>query len=145
MMKTRRPPVPLEDITRKLDSDFFAGRWARATDRQRELLRVIAELPNCDAAFTVQEIVENPINRETLKSFGSSHVNQMLSALSDAGLVSKNRHGKYSLAVPVWSKYSSCPLTHTRTSLQSRVHDKSGSVDPLLGSRLHASLYICER
>ena len=95
------PPVPLEDITRKLDSDFFAGRWARATDRQRELLRVIAELPNCDAEFTVQEIVEHPINRETFKSFGGSQVNQMLVALSDSGLVYKNRHGKYSLAVPL--------------------------------------------
>ena len=30
--------VPLEEITRKLDTDFFAGRWSRATDRQRELL-----------------------------------------------------------------------------------------------------------
>jgi hypothetical protein len=100
-MGNEPPPVPLEDITRKLDSDFFAGRWARATDRQRELLRVIAELPNCDAEFTVQEIVEHPINKETLKSFGGSHVNQMLVALSDSGLVYKNRHGKYSLAVPL--------------------------------------------
>lgn len=95
------PPVPLEDITRKLDSDFFAGRWARATDRQRELLRLIAELPTCDSEFTVQEIVEHPGNRTTLKSFGSSHVNQMLAVLSDSGLVYKNRHGKYSLAVPL--------------------------------------------
>ncbi|MGC1905847.1 MAG: AAA family ATPase [Candidatus Acidiferrum sp.] len=100
-MGKQPPPVPLEDITRKLDSDFFAGRWARATDRQRELLRVIAELPNCDAEFTVQEIVEHPINKEHLKSFGSSHTNQMLSALSDAGLIYKNRHGKYSFAVPL--------------------------------------------
>ena len=34
--------IPVPDIVRKLDSDFFAGRWARATDRQRELLMVIA-------------------------------------------------------------------------------------------------------
>jgi hypothetical protein len=95
------PPVPLGDITRKLDSDFFAGRWARATDRQRELLRVIAELPNCDGEFTVQEITEHPMNQEPDKSFSGSHVNQMLSVLSDAGLVYKNRHGKYSLAVPL--------------------------------------------
>jgi hypothetical protein len=30
-------------------------------------------------------------------------------------------------------KFSSCPLPHARTSLQAQVHDKSGSVDPLLG------------
>ena len=29
-------PVPMVEITRKLDKDFFAGRWGRATDRQRE-------------------------------------------------------------------------------------------------------------
>jgi hypothetical protein len=95
------PPVPLDEITRKLDTDFFSGRWARATDRQRELLRVIAELPNCDGEFTVQEITEHPSNQEPDKSFSGSHVNQILSALSDAGLVYKNRHGKYSLAVPL--------------------------------------------
>jgi hypothetical protein len=95
------PPVPLDDITRKLDSDFFAGRWARATDRQRELLRVISELPNSDGEFAVQEIIEHPSNQTPDKSFSSSHVNQMLVVLSDAGLVYKNRHGKYSLAVPL--------------------------------------------
>ena len=92
--------VPLEAIGRKLDSDFFAGRWTRATDRQRELLTVIAHLPNCDSEFTVQEVVE--VSRERLKKpFSSSHVNQLLVSLSDAGLVYKNRHGKYSFAVPL--------------------------------------------
>src|SRR5439155_24579416 len=38
--------VPIPDITRKLDNNFFAGRWARATDRQRELLTVVANLEN---------------------------------------------------------------------------------------------------
>ena len=92
--------VPQEAIRRKLDSDFFAGRWARATDRQRELLMVIAHLPNCDSEFTLQEVVE--VSRELLKKpFSSSHVNQLLVSLSDAGLVYKNRHGKYSFAVPL--------------------------------------------
>jgi hypothetical protein len=101
------PPVPLDDITRKLDSDFFAGRWARATDRQRQLLRVIAQLPNCDREFTVQEIVEHPSNKIPGNSFSGSHVNQMLVALSDAGLVYKNRHGRYSLAVPLLGDFIS--------------------------------------
>jgi len=96
--------VPAESIIRKLDTDFFAGRWARATDRQRELLSVIAQLPNSEAEFTVQEIVE--LSRSLLEnSFSNSHANQMLSTLSDAGLVYKNRHGKYSFAVPLFGQF----------------------------------------
>jgi hypothetical protein len=96
--------VPEHEILRKLDTDFFQGRWARATDRQRELLQVIAALPNCDSEFTVQEVVA--ASREALaKGFTPSHANQMLVSLASAGLVYKNRHGKYSLAVPLMSRF----------------------------------------
>jgi hypothetical protein len=98
-------PIPVIEITRKLDSDFFAGRWARATDRQRELLAIIALLPNCDGEFTVKEIVEFTTNQAQEKAFSSSHVNQMLSNLSDSGLIYKNRHGKYSFAVPLLGQF----------------------------------------
>lgn len=98
----KKPPaIPIMEIMRKLDTDFFAGRWAKATDRQRELLQVIAYLPNCDSEFTVQDIVEHPSNQQSDKPFSSSHINQMLAVLSEAGLVYKNRHGKYSFAVPL--------------------------------------------
>ena len=40
--------IPIVEITRKLDTDFFAGRWAKATDRQRELMWVVSLLENCD-------------------------------------------------------------------------------------------------
>jgi hypothetical protein len=96
----KAPRVPVEEILRKLDTDFFAGRWSRATDRQRELLQVIASLDHNDGEFTVQEIVER--SRTLIsKSFSSSHAHQMLNALSEAGLVYKNRHGKYAFAVPL--------------------------------------------
>lgn len=96
--------VPLKGIIRKLDSDFFAGRWNRATDRQRELLEVVSELSNCDEEFTVQEIVEKSRN-VSAKPFSNSHVNQLLSKLQDAGLVYKNRFGKYSFAVPLLGQF----------------------------------------
>ena len=99
------PSVPIQDITRKLDADFFHGRWSKATDRQRELLWVVSNLPNCDGEFTVQEIVENEINKRLQKPFSSSYVNQMLVVLSQAGLVYKNRHGKYSFAVPLFADF----------------------------------------
>ncbi len=94
------PSVPTEEIVQKLDSDFFAGRWARATDRQRELLNVISRLDDCDGEFSVQDVVAKS-KEISDKPFSSSHVNQMLSTLSDSGLIFKNRYGKYSFAVPL--------------------------------------------
>lgn len=96
--------IPVKEIIRKLDTDFFAGRWSRVTDRQRDLLSVVAQLPNRSGEFTVQEIVE--LSAQALdKPFGSSHVNQMLASLSIAGLIYKNRWGKYSFAVPLLDEY----------------------------------------
>ena len=99
-----RASVPVAEIEQKLDTDFFAGRWARATDRQRELLSAIAQLDNCDEEFTVQEVVEAS-KRVLDKPFSSSHVNQMLVTLASQGLVYKNRHGKYSFAVPLLGRF----------------------------------------
>ncbi len=96
--------VPITEITRKLDNNFFAGRWARATDRQRELMTVIASLESCDEEFTVQEVAERSKKR-LRKPFSPSHINQMLVALSGAGLVYKNRHGRYSFAVPLLGRF----------------------------------------
>lgn len=99
-----RASVPVIEIEQKLDTDFFAGRWARATDRQRQLLYAISQLENCDDEFTVQEVVE--ASKHALdKPFSSSHVNQMLVALASQGLVYKNRHGRYSFAVPLLGRF----------------------------------------
>jgi len=95
--------APLDEITRKLDNDFFAGRWARATDRQRDLLTIIAGLPNADDEFTVQDVVEEAKKSE--RPFSASHVSQMLVSLTNSGLVYKNRYGKYSFAVPLLAQY----------------------------------------
>ena len=98
--------VPTNEIISKLDSDFFAARWARATDRQRELLTLIASLDNCDEEFTVRGII-GLSGREYLgvKPFSSSHINQMLVSLMKIGLVYKNRWGKYALAVPLMGRF----------------------------------------
>lgn len=96
--------VPVEAITLKLDEDFFAGRWARATDRQRAMLFVISELDSCEEEFSVQEIVE--LSKSILeKPFSSSHTNQMLVVLANNGLIFKNRHGRYSFAVPLLGRF----------------------------------------
>ncbi len=99
-----RAQVLESEIERKLDLDFFAGRWASATDRQRELLTVISRIRDGDGEFTVQEVVETS-ERAPFNSFSGSHVNQMLSKLAAQGLVYKNRHGKYSFAVPLLGRF----------------------------------------
>ena len=96
----RMPVIPTDEIIRKLDSDFFAGRWARATDRQREVLQVISQLSNAGGAFSVHE-VEEQSGKVLDKGFSTTQAGQMLVSLANAGFVFKNRHGKYALAVPL--------------------------------------------
>jgi hypothetical protein len=98
------PGITVAHIARKLDGDFFAGRWNNVTDRQRDLLRIISMLEHPDNEFTIQEVVEAS-KRSVAKTFSPSHVSQMLGALSDQGLVFKNRHGKYSFAVPMMAAF----------------------------------------
>lgn len=102
-LRDMKREVPIDEILAKLDVDFFAGRWGKATDRQRDLLRTVAELPNCDGEFTGQEIVTS--SNSTDRPFKPSHVNQILSSLQDLGLVYRNRHGKYLFAVPLLGRF----------------------------------------
>ncbi|MGE5336018.1 MAG: AAA family ATPase [Nitrososphaerota archaeon] len=96
--------VPIEAIQRKLDADFFAGRWAKITDRQRELLWVVAQLDKPDEEFTIQQLTER--TKELLpKSFSPSNANQMLASLAERGMIYKNRFGKYSFAVPLLGRF----------------------------------------
>ncbi len=96
--------VPVEAIQYKLDADFFAGRWAKITDRQRELLWVVAHLDHPDEEFTILELTEKASALLT-KSFSPSHANQMLSSLAERGMIYKNRLGKYSFAVPLLGRF----------------------------------------
>jgi hypothetical protein len=97
-------PVPFDQIVRKLDNDFFAGQWARATDRQRDLLTVVSRLDHCEDEFSVQDVVAN--SKVLLeKPFSASQVSQMFAKLAEAGLIYKNRYGRYSFAVPLLDRF----------------------------------------
>ncbi len=96
--------APIGAIVNKLDADFFSGRWAKATDRQRELMSVIATLPNAEGEFAVQDIVAQS-RQVGDKPFSPSHANQMLAALAASGLIYKNRHGRYAFAVPLLARF----------------------------------------
>lgn len=114
--KGQKMSVANADILRKLDTDFFVGRWSRATDRQRDLMEVIASLPNSDSEFTVQEVAD--LSKTLLnKPFSRSHVSQMLVSLSHSGLVYKNRYGKYLFAVPLLSSFIKRQMQEERSIL----------------------------
>ena len=96
--------APVSGIMQKLDANFFAGRWGRLTDRQRELMFVMASLDDSDEDFSVQEVVEK--SRIILsRPFASSHVHQMLATLGDYGLVFKSGYGRYAFAIPLLADY----------------------------------------
>jgi len=96
--------VPIEAIQHKLDVDFFAGRWAKITDRQRELLWVVAHLDHADEEFTIQELTE-AAKGLLVKAFSPSHANQILASLAERGMIYKNRQGRYSFAVPLLGRF----------------------------------------
>ena len=99
----RQLSVPTEEIQKKLDNDFFSGRWQRVTDRQRDLLT--ASACTGEKEFSIQQIVESSKKHLEKEFSGGSQVNQMLVAMANQGLVFKNRHGRYSFAVPMFGEF----------------------------------------
>jgi hypothetical protein len=99
----------IESIIRRMDGDFFGGRWNKLPDRQRDLLYCIASLEAGEEEFTISEIVgkskEMAGARKVGKPFRANDVSQMLPRLIEAGLVYRDRHGKYLFAVPLFGDY----------------------------------------
>jgi hypothetical protein len=107
-LNKKPPPIPLDTLIRKLDANFFQGRWSAVPDRQRELLLCIAELENPDDEFTVNQIAE--VSRRVAKGYGikafkTGDISTALPKLTNAGLIYKNRHGRYLLAVPLFHAF----------------------------------------
>ena len=101
-------PIPIKTLVRKLESDFFAGRWSRATDRQRELLLCVSHLAHAAEEFTVNEIATTSKSVATafnFKPFKKGDIGQLLPKLVESGFIYKTRHGKYSLAVPLFDEF----------------------------------------
>jgi len=120
--------IPMDAIIRKLDSDFFAGRWENVTDRQRELLYCIAAISH-DEEFTIPEIVECSRSESSgglgIRPFASGDVSQILPRLIDKGLVYKNRLGKYCFAVPLFANFIQRRfLSREERFLQKELFDK---------------------
>ena len=106
MQNPKSQMIPLDPIIRKLDSDFFSGRWEILSDRQRDLLYCIAQLNLEDGEFTIPDIVDaSAKTKRQVKPFVRGDVSQILPRLIERGLIYKNRYGKYSFAVPLLSRF----------------------------------------
>jgi len=102
------PTIPIKTLVKKLDQDFFSGRWTPVPDRQRELLFCIANLENAAEEFTInqvedmsQQLSQKKAKGYSIKPFKYPDVSSMIPKLINAGLVYRNRHGKYLLSVPL--------------------------------------------
>ncbi len=98
------PSAPMDQILEKLDQDFFAPRWARSTDRQKQFMQVIATLDSSDEEFTVPQIVVES-RKLLIKPFTPSHSIQILQALSEKGLIYRSKRGGYCFAVPLLGRF----------------------------------------
>ena len=96
--------VAKDEIIRKLDQRFFSARWDNASDRQREFMLVVSQLPNSNGEFRVQDVVD--MSKEFLrKPFNSASAAMMTKTLIDNDFLYRNRRGKYSFAVPLFDRF----------------------------------------
>jgi hypothetical protein len=95
--------ISFDSIIRKLDADFYQGRWNKATDKQRNLLNVISLLENAEKEFSLKDI--EAAMKTSGNSVSTSAINTMLKSLTEAGLIYKTRHGVYAFAVPLFSQF----------------------------------------
>ena len=90
---------PSPSVMDRLDSGLFAARWNKTTDKQREVLRVIASrAPNSALDFSAQEIAALSLGQGDLTN---AQATQMLQALCERGLLYRTRHGRYAFTVPM--------------------------------------------
>jgi hypothetical protein len=111
MASSIEPVVPIEAITSKLDNDFFASRWSQATEREKELLTIVAQ--NGLEVFTLKQLAALSESSD-FKPFGTSQASHLLKNLIENGLVYKTRRGEYALAVPLLASYIIRSLAATR-------------------------------
>ena len=90
---------PSPNTLQRLDAGLFSARWNRTTDKQRELLGLIASRPvNPGGDFSAREL-------DQLRGFvgeaGQSPTTQMLTGLCERGVLYRTRHGRYAFTVPM--------------------------------------------
>jgi AAA ATPase domain len=89
---------PSSESFERLDAGLFSARWNRTTDKQRELLRLIARRPPGQGAdFSARELEQLRQPHDDQPGM----INQMLVALCERGMIYRTRHGRYAFTVPM--------------------------------------------
>lgn len=90
---------PSAESIDRLDAGLFSSRWNRTTDKQREVLHLIAHRnDNSSAEFSAFEISELGAD---LAGMTNAQVSQSLQGLCERGLIYRTRHGRYAFTVPM--------------------------------------------
>jgi hypothetical protein len=90
---------PSSGAFERLDAGLFSARWNRTTDKQRELLGLIASRsPNANGEFSARELEQ--LRLETGDG-GEANITQMLGVLCERGMLFRTRHGHYAFTVPM--------------------------------------------
>lgn len=89
---------PSSETLDRLDSGLFAARWGRTSDRQRELLGLIARRPpGLGEEFSAADIAAMAEEQDETVN---GNCQQLLSALCERGLLYRTRRGYYAFTIP---------------------------------------------
>jgi type II secretory pathway predicted ATPase ExeA len=99
------PVILTQDITAKLDVDFYSGRWMCVTEKQKELLSIIADIPTIESGFSHKDIAAQLAKNPDNQPIKQAYVVNMLLKLTEAGIVYKASRGKYMFAIPMFADF----------------------------------------
>ncbi len=116
---------PSNAVIERLDAGLFSARWNKTTDKQREVLNLIAGREvNGSSDFSSQEIATLA---DVSIEMTSAQVNQVMQALCERGLLYRTRHGRYAFTVPM-----SEPMILRRSRPETYVEDSWLNAQPAL-------------
>ncbi|MBS0242463.1 MAG: AAA family ATPase [Proteobacteria bacterium] len=88
---------PSPETYERLDSSLFAARWSRTSDRQREILNLLAQRPSGSSEFSIKELED----LATVDGLAGSAIQSHVAGLVERGLIYRTRHGRYAFTIPM--------------------------------------------
>jgi len=89
---------PSQDTLDRLDAGLFGARWNKTTDKQRDLLGLLAHRgPKARTEFSAADVVGLADDA----AMTNAQATQTLQALCDRGLIYRTRRGQFAFTVPM--------------------------------------------